>query len=207
MPMHDTLPGISFSYGFAGVPLKYQVVFKSIMALLTGRTIASWSYTDSQPADLLIIGLDSATNNSIDASARAVLFIGDTQDNHSAPHLHLPLRAHEVLEYLNQAASNLKTVTGIMVFHMLRWPLSSILQEDVRYLRLATLLASRDMSLQELCNRSSTEPAICEQFISRMRDSALLQQNILTPEAQANVDPAPPQEESLFARIRRKIGL
>ncbi len=46
---------LQYTYGFARMALRDQVVFKSIVGLLSGRTLASWAYVEG-PADLMVEG-------------------------------------------------------------------------------------------------------------------------------------------------------
>jgi hypothetical protein len=185
---------VQYTYGFARMALRDQVVFKSIVGLLSGRTLASWAYVDG-PADLLIEGEEGEPRVQLRTAEGESLWV------------HWPLRASEVFDCLERAARAIghrpveKPGAALRLKH---WPAASLLKGDHRYVRLATLLCARAMSLDELCERSGVPRQVAESFVRLMAAQQMLQHSEAIPTA-----PAPQTAASigLLARIRRHLGL
>lgn len=185
---------VQYTYGFARMSLRDQVVFKSIVGLLSGRTLANWAYVDG-PADLLVEGEEG--------EPRVQLRIAEGEPFW----VHWPLRASEVFDCLERAARAIghrpvETPGGAL--RLKHWPAASLLKGDHRYVRLATLLCARAMSLDELCERSGVPRQVAESFVRLMGARELLQHTEAMPVAPAQQTTAP---ISLLARIRRHLGL
>lgn len=182
------------TYGFARMALRDQVVFKSIVGLLSGRTLADWAYVEG-PADLLVEGEEGEPRVQLRTVDGEPLWV------------HWPLRASEVFDCLERAAraiSHQPVQMGGEALRLKHWPAASLLQGDSRYVRLATLLCARAMSLDELCERSGTPRQVAEAFVRAMAGQDLLQRSESAPVA-ARPQPAAPV--GLLARIRRHFGL
>lgn len=187
---------VQYTYGFARMALRDQVVFKSIVGLLSGRTLARWAYVEGVQADLLIQGEESEARVQLRTSLGESLWV------------HWPLRASEVFDCLERAARAIGRRPAEMPGTLQRlkhWPPAALLQGDVRYVRLATLLCARAMSVDELCERASVARSVAESFIERMAAHDLLQR---CEQASAPAAPATPiAPVGLLARIRRHLGL
>ncbi|WP_416311449.1 hypothetical protein [Pseudomonas sp. W03] len=186
---------IQYTYGFARMALRDQVVFKSIVGLLSGRTLASWLHVEGGQADLLI------ESDERESRVQFRTVVGE------ALWVHWPLRASEVFECLERAAraiAHRPAEVGGEALRLKQWPAAAVLQSDVRYVRLATLLCARSMNLEELCERSGVARGVAEVFIRLMAEQGVL----LRSES-----PSPPASKpataplGLLARIRRHLGL
>lgn len=181
---------LQYTYGFARMALRDQVVFKSIVGLLSGRTLASWAYVEG-PADLLVEGEEGAPRVRLRTAEGEPLWV------------HWPLRASEVFDCLERAARAIGQRPAQSAGEALRlkhWPAASLLNGDHRYVRLATLLCARTMSLDELCERSG----VAESFVRLMASHEMFQPGEALP-APAEQQAAAPV--GLLARIRRSLGL
>ncbi|MBD9516641.1 hypothetical protein [Pseudomonas sp. PDM22] len=185
---------VQYTYGFARMALRDQVVFKSIVGLLSGRTLASWAYVDG-PADLLVEGEEGEPRVQLRTAEGEPLWV------------HWPLRASEVFDCLERAARAIghrpvETPGGAL--RLKHWPAASLLKGEHRYVRLATLLCARAMSLDELCERSGVPRQVAESFVRLMDAQQMLQPVEAMPAAPAQQTAAP---IGLLARIRRHLGL
>lgn len=194
-----------YSYGFVHMSLRDQVVFKSIVGLLGGRTRARWQHVEQGPADLLVEGEEDRGASSIrTAPSQLILHVGGHATTECLQ-VHWPLRASEVFECLQQAAARIgqrRAPVG-MPLRLTRWPATEQLRGDARFIRLATLLLGRSMSLEELVARSGVEPGTCEAFIAALAGADLLREEQAAAAPAATAAPLP----GLFARIRRHLGL
>ncbi|MGC4011869.1 MAG: hypothetical protein QM805_24460 [Pseudomonas sp.] len=185
---------VQYTYGFARMALRDQVVFKSIVGLLSGRTLASWAYVDG-PADLLVEGEEGEPRVQLRTAEGEPFWV------------HWPLRASEVFDCLERAARAIGhrpvEIPG-QALRLKHWPAASSLQGDHRYVRLATLLCARAMSLDELCERSGVPRQVAENFVRLMAAQQMLQPTEVMPAAPAQQTAAP---IGLLARIRRHLGL
>lgn len=185
---------VQYTYGFARMALRDQVVFKSIVGLLSGRTLARWAYVDG-PADLLVEGEEGEPRVQLRTAEGESLWV------------HWPLRASEVFDCLERAARAIghrpAEIPGAAL-RLKHWPAVSLLKGDHRYVRLATLLCARGMVLQELCERSGVPRQVAESFVRLMAAHEMLQASETLPVAPVQPSAAP---VGLLARIRRHLGL
>ncbi|WP_448680270.1 hypothetical protein [Pseudomonas nicosulfuronedens] len=185
---------VQYTYGFARMALRDQVVFKSIVGLLSGRTLARWAYVDG-PADLLVEGEEGEPRVQLRTAEGESLWV------------HWPLRASEVFDCLERAARAIGhrpvEVPG-EALRLKHWPAASLLQSDHRYVRLATLLCARAMTLDELCERSGVPRPAAEGFVRLMVAQQMLHHSGVTPTVPVQQTAAP---IGLLARIRRHLGL
>ncbi len=185
---------VQYTYGFARMAWRDQVVFKSIVGLLSGRTLARWAYVDG-PADLLVEGEEGEPRVQLRTAEGESLWV------------HWPLRASEVFDCLERAARAIGhrpvEVPG-EALRLKHWPAASLLQGDHRYVRLATLLCARAMTLDELCERSGVPRPAAEGFVRLMVAQQMLHHSGATPTVPVQQTAAP---IGLLARIRRHLGL
>lgn len=197
----------NFTYAFAHLNVRDEVVFKSIVGLLAGRTHNQWQHVQSGEPDLLVLGADSS-NVSADQRARAVLKIAYRPTDSHGLSVHWPLRANEVFERLEQVARLLEQSTPSTAFNpdsaykLSCWPPQEILGRAPGNLRLATLLGARALSARELSERSGISLDACLECLKALHDGGLLL---------AESKPAQPRTESapqgFFARLRAHLGL
>lgn len=185
---------VQYTYGFARMALRDQVVFKSIVGLLSGRTVARWAYVDG-PADLLVEGEEGEPRVQLRTAEGESLWV------------HWPLRASEIFDCLERAARAIGQRPAQLPAAALRlkhWPAAALLTGDHRYVRLATLLCARTMSLDELCERSGVPRQVTESFVRLMAAREMFLPGEALP---AKPVPHAAAPVGLLARIRRHLGL
>ncbi len=185
---------VQYTYGFARMALRDQVVFKSIVGLLSGRTVARWAYVDG-PADLLVEGEEGEPRVQLRTAEGESLWV------------HWPLRASEIFDCLERAARAIGQRPAQLPAAALRlkhWPAAALLTGDHRYVRLATLLCARTMSLDELCERSGVPRQVTESFARLMAAREMFLPGEALPAKPVPHTAAP---VGLLARIRRHLGL
>ncbi|WP_259754235.1 hypothetical protein [Pseudomonas sp. GCEP-101] len=185
---------VQYTYGFARMALRDQVVFKSIVGLLSGRTVARWAYVDG-PADLLVEGEEGEPRVQLRTAEGESLWV------------HWPLRASEIFDCLERAARAIGQRPAQLPAAALRlkhWPAAALLTGDHRYVRLATLLCARTMSLDELCERSGVPRQVTESFVRLMAAREMFLPDEALPAKPVPHTAAP---VGLLARIRRHLGL
>lgn len=196
-----------YRYAFAYLAPRDQVVFNSIVGLLFGRTQAQWLQVTEGSPDLLVLGADSAAGTAFVGASKAVLRVSPRVSLGEAMSIHWPLRANEVQASLDQAARLLASgnrVTAATRYQLQRWPAYELLKQHPAHLRLATLLATRALSLADLSARTGVPIALCEHFLG-----VLLATQTVCAEAPESLSTPPiePPVLGFFARLRAHIGL
>jgi len=94
-----------------------------------------------------------------------------------------------------------------------RWPPAAMLHGSRYHLRLASFLSTRHIELDELARLSNVSLALCEEFVSALAATGLLDIRPPSPEPQTNAiasatpPPRPAPDTGLFGRIRRSLGI
>ncbi|WP_437884035.1 hypothetical protein [Pseudomonas sp. LRF_L74] len=195
------------TYRLVGVSAREEMVFKSIVGLLGGRTSQQWQVVETTEPDLLVIGFESADTLVPDIRAK-VTFRRSTATGND---LQWPLRAGNVFEHLERAGEqilDLRQSRGREVaasFRLLRWPTQQLLRAHPGAVRLATLMASRPFAESELAQRSGCDLASCRRFLQAMEDSGFAER-VESPRSEV-VAIKEPVLKGLFARIRSRLGL
>lgn len=213
------------SYSLEGLPARDALVFKSMMRLLRHRTNDAWVYVASS-TELHVVA-DGLPVSALESSAaQQVLKLGAINIKRQS-YLCLPLHAKELVAELNRLgaliASTGKSVAPALAAHaatpmrMLRWPPASLLTTTAR-VRLATLMASKPLTVVELQQRSKESLAVCSAFFKDLKQLNLLipvmtslPATVTSPHgAAATHQPQPdkrPIQRSLLERIRMRLSL
>jgi hypothetical protein len=202
-------------FSIMGLSTRDEVLFKSMVRLLSHRLRYAWAYDEGQP-DLAVIG---------DAPPRTpctyVLHVGThaTQQPH---HVALPLHANTLEAALNDAGDAILTLktpatpqqaaaTSSLragtTMQLVRWPPASLLSGQPVRLRLATLMTGRPITLAQLHERSGVELASCERFCADAQAAGILRTAAAASAAPTAPRPAPAHPRGLLAQIRAKLGL
>ncbi|WXL26645.1 winged helix-turn-helix domain-containing protein [Ectopseudomonas mendocina] len=198
----------NYTYAFAHLNLRDEVVFKSIVGLLAGRTHHHWQHVEEGEADLLVLGVDGHDNKPAQRPARAILRIAYQQTDNQGLSVHWPLRANEVFERLEQVAKLLNqpqadtNVAAQPAYKLTRWPPHDVLGHNPAHLRLATLLGARALSCAELSERSGLSTTQCHHFLQRLNSAGLLLE-----ESQPDKPKSESAPQGFFARLRAHLGL
>lgn len=205
----------TYTYSFSRLASRDEVVFKSIVRLLTGKSHYRWQHVLDSSPDLLIVGgeQESSSASADDHVMINLIITSSAQDKLT---LRYPLRASEVLERLEQAGRLLTqrrpaqplTFDTSTIFKLKYWPNSALLQCDANYIRLATLLSARGFNHEELVARSGVSALICQQFLDKIIRAGLVSVVAQAPEVQAIQNGAAKlAPHGFFARVRAHFGL
>ncbi|MDO9405228.1 MAG: hypothetical protein Q7T87_14440 [Polaromonas sp.] len=230
----------AFTYSLHQLPVRDEIVFKSVLRVLQGKTRHHWEHTDSVGADLLIR-----------ATAPVSSAPADFSHSHSGAHpdisvstaagtgcraLAWPLRIADLINCLDQAGDEIAamarralapsmapaetTPPGAMPptyrMTLVRWPGPALLQRDIRYLKLATMLTGQPVSLLEMAGRSGFPLAFCREFTDALQAESLVRVlgDSAAPAGSRSADgsraasrPHPAAQPGLIARIRMRLEM
>lgn len=205
-----------------GVAPHDELLFKSLVRLLSYRTQHNWTFSTGA-ADLRILGEDLLKSEDTNAPAN-VLWVGHSEQQDRSPFLHLPIHANELELLLNRLGSNIlqnqatapkawpPSIRRDEMFTLNRWPPAAMLDTPAR-LKLATLMTGRPLSMDTLALRSGATLNDCEMFCQALDRAGMLQRHDINAQApsdrQINQDQAlkVKPDLSLLARIRRRLGI
>jgi hypothetical protein len=202
--MSATVANSAYSFTLRQVTPRDELVFKSAVRVLQGRTCHQWLYTDDrQAADLVVLGdcLPDRAPRMEDLLARNTLRISATvRDGFEG--LSLPLRIDDVLVQLDKAGRQIakretahkpvsKTASNTALpsparasqhdrtptnarVVLTRWPEVALLQRDIRYLKLAAILTGQPVSIAELAARTQFPIQLCRGFVDALRACQLV---------------------------------
>lgn len=224
----------SFTYTLRQVASRDEIVFKSVVRVLHGKTRHVWQHTDGADADLLLLGTQAAGSRAGPAElpAQVVIHVGDSAG--TDPHgLHLPMRVADVISHLDHAGDEIagrathcahaRPLQVIDPAHeplgervsLVRWPEPGLLQNDIRYLKLAAALTGQPVSIIELAARTGLPLLLCQTFVDGMKAVGLLRvgdgmepgpAQAAPPALQAHKAPLP-AHPGLIARIRLRLEM
>ena len=202
-----------YTYAFSRLTPRDAVVFKSIVGLLNGRTCAHWEHISEGAPDLLVMGCDLVEPDAAVCSPKVILRISPNAIIQDPMCVHWPLRATEVFERLElaarlvvEAAAPQPSAETQRSFKLLGWPSQRLLGRDPHYLRLATLLGARPMTIAELSERAHLEVVRCSRFVEQLEVLGLLQVSVASPSVEVAAE-APVAAPGFFARLRAHLGL
>lgn len=209
-----------------GLPLRDELVIKSLVRLLGHRTHHHWTYNPDQ-ADLDIVGnvVDAVGEQSASASlAGQVLRVGRIK-KHPGPFLSLPVHSNELELMLNDLGKRISESRRAALampgradshdeFRLLKWPPAALLAGQGR-MKVATLIMGRPMSAMLLAQRSGVAMEECTCYLRELRERGFLEVSAAGTACAQGRDcgaaPPPPVKEKLaaglLARIRSRLGL
>jgi len=202
-------------YHLVGVDRRCELLFHSMMRLVADKTGFRWIH-DAETHDLIVSGPRADPSRRGDAIRRsfasftvgggddcATLRLDGMADVLRSVERELP-RAQAALAVTAKA----KTTTPVAApeaVKLIRWPDAALLAGNPRLLKLATLLLSRPMTVDDLARHSGVEAASCAAFVESLREAGLLQAN--RPVAPVAATRRPGGRRGLFAMIRERLGL
>lgn len=200
-PCHDTgssalRPHLSFSV--EGLGPRDEVLFKSLVRLLSHRTLHDWfqpTEKNLEQVDLRVVcDRLTATIRPLPAPQfQAVLTLSATDKTLPAV-LHLPVRADALESELNRLGQLIETTRRHLArlaampraaveppavaisdrpFKLSRWPTSHLLNSPAR-LRIAALLVGKPVTLAELAEKTGQPLVLCLEFVNELRLSNFL---------------------------------
>lgn len=217
-PSGEAHPKGERSYSLEGLSERDALVFKSMVRLLGHRTKYVWVYLPLS-TDLKVVADGMPLTALTTPTAQQLLTLGTSTANLPG-YLRLPLHANELEQELNRLgdliipAHRVPTTEAAMPFdasaamQMLRWPPATLLVPPAR-MRLATLLTSKAMSLDELTQRAALPLPLCRAFVEDMHRAKLLRISAVAP---TSAFTAPKVQHKtaqlgLLDRIRMSLGI
>lgn len=204
-----------------GVAAHDELLFKSLVRLLSYRTKHNWTFSTDK-VDLRVIG-EETTESALGAVPASILWVGHAE-LHRTPFLHLPIHTSELESLLNTLGATIleqqktahktwsSSLLGNETFMLQRWPPVSILGSPAR-IRLATLMTGQPISMGTLVLRSGATSQDCELFCQDLDRAGVLRRHGANAPArpQHDTNEAPGSKArpdlSLLSRIRRRLGL
>lgn len=246
MPATATVP--AYTYTVRQLAQRDEMVFKSVVRVLQGKTRHNWMHTDHPDADLVLIGdqLPASTGGGAETvPGSAVIHISAT-GGPGFNGLTLPLRIGDVIAQMDHAGDVIASRGGssraqqavavsqpaplaphVQPFRdsvpsdlrvsLSRWPEPALLQRDIRYLKLATVMTGQPVSIVELAARTQFPIQLCQGFVDALKACQMvrvigeLREVPVVSHVSAAIEfaqkPRPAQHGGLIARIRSRLEL
>lgn len=247
--LQNTRPG-AFTYTLHELASRDEVVFKSVLRVLQGKTRHAWQHTEGGDADVVVRsrGCAAPAPSSDFGHSQPVAhpdITVSTAGGTACRVLAWPLRIAELIDCLDQAGDEIASLarrvlpqasaataapaaatarpdTGAVPprwalpatqrMVLTRWPGQALLQRDVRYLKLATVLTGQPVSLLEMAERTGFELQLCRDFVNALHAESLVRllDGAVRP---AHANPAaaqaqrPGAQPGLIARIRLRLEM
>lgn len=279
------MPGNCLTYTLRQLAPRDEIVFKSVVNVLHGKTRHQWQHTGAADADLVVLGSQGEARATPVMPGHAVIQVFTDHSDHGPQALSLPLRIADVIQCLDRAGDEVRrqsprplaapgsqpaaapagllatsatpvssTTAAIAAppqmaqaqpqpvpqpdaqpepavaptpamlptraatpqaagnggWHrvsLLRWPDPALLQEDLRFIKLATVMTGHPLTLPELAARTQFPPALCHRFVAALQDRGLLR---VTGDLPPVVTVRPAQSsapQGLLARIRARLEM
>lgn len=226
----DSAPRL-LSYTTVYLSHRNEVLLKSVIALYNMRNQTVWHHQKSLDADLVVVGddlgevdLDRELLSRLKPS-QVVLSLGARIRATSDRMLFVepPMRAGDVVARIELAEKYLLRVlqegTQEEAHHdgddgfsdrrkvkLVRWPSAELLREHWDYIRLATMMTNRAVSVIELMRRSRQSDGVCRHFIQGALRSGCAE--YVSAETQTAAEgPENVGLKGLFMKIRQRLGL
>lgn len=210
----------SLGLSVEGLAPREELLLKSLVRLLDHRTQHQWTF-HSERCDLLIAGDGlsrlAAVSGAVAGDGPPPAMLRAARAGSGAHELSLPLNPDALEQALNRAGAAIvdarrraeeRAAVPILdderAFQLTRWPPSDLLRGPGR-LALATLLVSRPCTVTQLHLRGCAERSVCLTFLNELQRAQLLRSD--EPHGAAPSGAPTPALPSLFARIRRRLGL
>ncbi|MCY1165357.1 hypothetical protein D9M73_52630 [compost metagenome] len=229
----------AFTYTLRRIPPRDEIVFKSVVRVLQGKTRHTWQHTDAADADLVVMGMQVPGQQAgfLHVAGHALIQVSTMAGAVGADFhgLTLPLRIADVIDYLDGAGDEIAShmarpagpgvVQAAAAVHvpfnqrvsLTRWPELALLQGDVRYLKLATVLTGLPVSITELAARTQFPLQLCQTFVDALKASGLVrvtddQREVpvgqrVSPSGAQPQKPHPGGHHGLIARIRSRLEM
>jgi len=93
-----------------GLSSQDDLVIRSLLRLLEGRTIDRWLFAPWNHADVVIINVDAHSSHTLEVKDQVVIESSRDLDRNGA--LFRPIRAINFLQVLNTTSNKMRTLTG-----------------------------------------------------------------------------------------------
>lgn len=226
-PQASAAPKGVRKFSIEGLPAREELVFKSLVRLLSHRGRFEWVYSPSS-SELRVVADGSKPDPQ---GAQQTLTLG-VHDVKRAGYLCMPLRATELEAELERLGALIRPARRLQSspeapgnmtppaaaptepMRMLRWPPGWMLGQPGR-LQLATWMTGKPMTVYALAQKSGESLAVCTAFFDDLTQAGLLASAIKVqtfqgadPTPQAKPAPQPHVAQlGLLSRIRMRLGL
>jgi hypothetical protein len=231
---------ISISYTSTCCSHHDLVLLRSVVTLYGTQGHATWHFWRSWEADVIVVGSEiapaetAALLHSRIRSNQAVLWISDLpvpSGDHPIFRCKPPLRALHLAGQLKQIELFMRQLraqragsprsgqgeqTQAVRIMLTRWPSPAFLSRDKDFLRMATMLSARHMTLDELVAQSAHPRGKCRGFLLELcragyaRPLKSEEENGERGLPSSRAQPSVPEKNGLrglFSRIRTSLGL
>lgn len=223
--------------GLHRLPAAEVVLIQTLLRLYGGaQSRARWTLADAPPYDALLVDATAPESTAAEwiGKAASVLRITRIGQAGKPNTIERPIRPDKLLRWLEErqpamsspgvpsakeaaAADSLSEVR----YRLLRWPPSSVLRNDARRVRLASLLSKRAFNTSELATMSQQSVDDCHAFLRMLRGTGLVEAQAELPSAgpidlpadTSRAAVAPSRKPSrgfasgLIGGLRRRLGL
>ena len=233
----------SYTYTLRQLGPRDEIVFKSVIRVLQGKTRHNWVHREDGHADLVLLG-DQHSAEAGEAghlAGQAVIHV-NSAGGHDLNALSWPIRTADLVNHLALAGEQLarrgaasaaampvavpasapqaaapasRRLSADQRMALMRWPDPGLLQRDMRFIKLATVLTGRPVNMTELMARSTCPLEVCQRFIDSLDTAGLLR--VTEALALAALAPARPAAQAhksaqhephgLLARIRQRLEM
>ncbi len=224
----------TFRLGLYKLPAAEVVLVQTLLRLYGGGVAgAHWTLADRPPWDALLVDATGAepADSGYAGMAAAVLRITRMGEAGRPDTIERPIRPDKLLRWLDQRHPAMPAVAsppadeGVSTadafsdvrYRLRRWPPASVLRNDARRVRLATLLSKRAFNAVELAAMSQQPAGDCHAFLRLLRGTGLVEvvasarphastSNPTSSPAIAH-KPARGFASGLIGGLRRRLGL
>ena len=217
--------------GLYKLPAAEVVLIQTLLRLYGGQgSRARWTLADAPPWDAMLVDGTTAESgsNAWRAGTAAVLRITRIGEAVKPDTIERPIRPDKLLRWLDQRQSPAAEAAPVQEataapeaysdvrYRLRRWPPSSVLRNDARRVRLATLLSKRAFNAAELAAVSQQSPTDCHAFLRLLRGTGLVAEEVAALPVQQTLKAAAPVParkpagrfaSGLIGGLRRRLGL
>ena len=227
-------PMVTLRFRVQQLSARDELLLKSLIRLLSHRTLQRWVYCTDGLVDVVISG--DYLYESFAEPEQKPLAIASVAQQKSAPltlaigharqeqpyFLYLPLHANALEQMLNQIGQAVPPAMSPVAspelaahfsagdtFRLLRWPPSTVLP-TAQYRKLATLLSGKPQLLEKVIERSGLQRRECEIFLRGLQNLGLLE-TISSPVVAVVLSTSKPVEAQSTGKLpvhwRASLGL
>lgn len=195
-----------------------ELVFTSLLSLLSSKTHSDWQMVQSSQAQVTIVDIDKGNAKTIleelGKSGSQLVAYGMGSLSHKLPRLAKPLRAAAILKCLselerlddNASVNTEKPVVAIdRAYHLRRWPAPEIMKAVPGSPRISAVLLKEVASVAQLVDRTGLPEDTIKSFVAKCSAAGILIEKERTstrsvPQARNNA------LQPLFAKLRAKFS-
>lgn len=194
-----------------------QMVFTSLLSLLSFKTDYKWKLTTGDNDDVLIVDVDTAEGQTVASQnekvgKHVIRFTAVQPENNQSPYLHKPLRAAEILRCLNQV-SELESTAPVVNSHnktkavrLTRWPPKSVLISCPGSSRLCAVLMNHSITVEKAASMAGISLNDACRFVDACTAANCITEKSVALDSSAQAQDAARKNTTLFNKLRIKFG-